>query len=51
MIIYQVTYDYVAAYESLNEKIFGGSEMKRWASLNERPATHYDPTQPICAEE
>lgn len=44
------TYDYVAAYEKLNGKIFGGSEMTRWAPLNKQPATNYDPTQPICAE-
>lgn len=45
------THDYVAAYEEINSKIFGGSEMTRWAPLNTRPTTHYDPAQPICVEE
>lgn len=45
------TYDYVCQFEAMNYKIFGGSEMKRWAPLNTRPTTHYDPAQPICAEE
>jgi hypothetical protein len=45
------TGEYVARYESLNSHIFGASGMKRWAPLNYNPTTHYDPTQPICAEE
>jgi hypothetical protein len=45
------TGEYVARYESLNSKIFGASEMKRWAPLNYNPTTHYDPTLPICVEE
>lgn len=45
------TYDYVCQFEAMNYKIFGGSEMTRWAPLNIRPTTHYDPTVPICVEE
>lgn len=45
------TAEYVARYESLNEKIFGTAALTRWAPLNTRPTTHYDPTQPICEEE
>jgi len=45
------TGEYVARYESLNSKIFGTAALTRWAPLNYNPTTHYDPTQPICAEE
>lgn len=45
------TYDYVAAYEELNRKIFGGSDMTRWALLNTRPAAQYDSTMLICVED
>jgi len=45
------TGEYVARYESLNVKIFGTAALTRWAPLNYEPTTHYDPTQPICAEE
>jgi hypothetical protein len=46
------TAEYVGMYEMLNYKIFGSSNgMKRWAPLNTARTTHYDPTQPICAEE
>jgi hypothetical protein len=44
------TAQYVRQYEMLNEKIMP-SCVARFAPLNERPTTHYDPTQPICAEE
>jgi len=45
------TADYVRQYEILNAKIFGTAALTRWAPLNYEPTTHYDPTQPICAEE
>ena len=45
------THDYVCQYEATNSKIFGTNEMTRWAPLNTRPTTHYDPTEPICREE
>jgi hypothetical protein len=45
------TYDYVCQFETMNHKIFGTSEMKRWAPLNDRPTTHYDPREPIVSEE
>ena len=44
------TGEYVRQYEMLNEKIMP-SCVARFAPLNERPTTHYDPTQPICVEE
>jgi len=45
------TGEYVARYESLNSHIFGTCALTRWAPLNYNATTHYDPTQPICAEE
>jgi hypothetical protein len=45
------TRDYVEQYEQLNQKIFGGTALERFAPLNDRPTTHYDPTQPVCVEE
>ena len=45
------TGEYVARYESLNEKIFGTCALTRWAPLNYEPTTHYDPTQPVAVEE
>jgi len=45
------TGEYVARYESLNERIFGTCALTRFAPLNYAPTTHYDPTQPICSEE
>ena len=45
------TREYVEQYEQLNEKIFGGTALARFAPLNDRPTTHYDPTQPVCVEE
>ena len=44
------TAEYVRQYEMLNQKIMP-SCVARFAPLNERPTTYYDPTQPICAEE
>ena len=44
------TAEYVRQYERLNEKIMP-SCAARFAPLNERPTTHYDPTRPICSEE
>ena len=45
------TRDYVEQYEQLNSKIFGGTALSRFAPLNNRPTTHYDPTQPVCVQE
>jgi hypothetical protein len=45
------TYDYVCQFEAMNYKIFGASEMKRWAPLNYNATTHYDPREPIVSEE
>ena len=45
------TREYVEKYEQLNQKIFGGTSLGRFAPLNDRPTTHYDPTQPVCVEE
>lgn len=44
------TAEYVCRYEMLNQKIMP-SCVERFAPLNTRPTTHYDPTQPICEEE
>jgi len=44
------THDYVRAYEYLNERIFGSDSVDRFAPMNQAPATHYDPTTPICEE-
>lgn len=44
------TYDYVCQYESDNGRIFGQSEMTRWAPLNTARTTEYDATMPICEE-
>lgn len=44
------TAEYVCRYEMLNQKIMP-SCVARFAPLNTRPTTHYDPTQPICVEE
>lgn len=43
------TGEYVRQYEMLNEKIMP-SCVARFAPLNDRPTTHYDPTMPICEE-
>jgi len=43
------TGEYVRQYEMLNEKIMP-SCVARFEPLNDRPTTHYDPTQPICEE-
>ena len=45
------TREYVEKYEQLNQKIFGGTSLNRFAPLNDRPTTHYDPTQPVCVQE
>lgn len=45
------TREYVEKYEQLNQKIFGGTSLNRFAPLNNRPTTHYDPTQPVCVQE
>lgn len=45
------TADYVEQYEQLNSDIFGGTCVARFAPLNDRPTTHYDPTQPVCVQE
>jgi len=44
------TGEYVRQYEMLNEKIMP-SCVARFAPLNDRPTTHYDPTQPVAVEE
>lgn len=43
------TADYVEQYRKLNG--FGDTFLARFAPLNERPTTHYDPTQPVCVQE
>jgi len=44
------TGEYVRQFEMLNEKIMP-SCVARFAPLNDRPTTHYDPTQPVAVEE
>lgn len=44
------TEEYVRHYEMLNHKIMPAC-IARFAPLNERPTTNYDPAQPICVEE
>lgn len=44
------TGEYVRQYEMLNEKIMP-SCVARFAPLNDRPTTHYDPREPIVSEE
>lgn len=44
------TGEYVRQYEMLNGKIMP-SCVARFAPLNDRPTTHYDPTQPVAVEE
>jgi hypothetical protein len=43
------TGEYVRQYEMLNEKIMP-SCVARFAPLNDRPTTHYDPREPIVSE-
>ena len=43
------TGEYVRQYEMLNEKIMP-SCVARFAPLNDRPTTHYDPTQPVVED-
>jgi hypothetical protein len=45
------TREYVEKYEQLNQEIFGGTALNRFAPLNDRPFTNYDPTQPVCVQE
>lgn len=44
------TGEYVRQFEMLNGKIMP-SCVARFAPLNDRPTTHYDPTQPVAVEE
>jgi hypothetical protein len=44
------TGEYVRQYEMLNKKIMP-SCVARFAPLNDRPTTHYDPREPIVSEE
>jgi hypothetical protein len=44
------TGEYVRQFEMLNEKIMP-SCVARFAPLNDRPTTHYDPREPIVSEE
>ena len=45
----QSTLDYVKQYGRLNG--FGDAFLDFFAPLNDRPTTHYDPTQPVCVQE
>jgi hypothetical protein len=43
------TRDYVQQYGELNS--FGRWYLDFFEPLNDRPTTHYDPTQPVCVQE